>query len=190
MRCARGTCPHRWQAMVITAADVITVAGRRIAVTTDVTYSGSTVGATHESGELSPGYNGQHSVWYSWSPGATGTYYVSTAGSNFDTMLGFYSNTNGLLSGAVQVRLVFHYAVDVQSVPQASDHRHPATVGGGFVVQITTDDDCFGVLTSCVTVSVMVGHSYAIQVDGYNGNWGELELRVSETVPVNDNFAK
>ena len=76
----------------------------RVALTTDVTIAGSTVGATHESGELSPGYNGQHSVWYSWSPATTGTYYVSTVGSNFDTMLGFYTNTAGALSAATQVR--------------------------------------------------------------------------------------
>ena len=72
-------------------------------MTTDVTVTGSSLGATHESGELSPGYNGQHSVWYSWSPATTGTFVVSTAGSGFDTMLGFYSNTNGLLSTAVEV---------------------------------------------------------------------------------------
>ena len=75
----------------------------RVALTTDVTIAGATVGATHESGELSPGNNGQHSVWYSWSPATTGTFVVSTAGSGFDTMLGFYSNTNGLLSTAVEV---------------------------------------------------------------------------------------
>ena len=56
--------------------------------------------------------------------------------------------------------------------------------------QVASDDDCSGVLTSCVTVSVTAGVSYAIQVDGYNGAWGELSLRVSETTPANDNYAK
>ena len=76
---------------------------RRVALTPDVTFAGSTVGATHESGELSPGYNGQHSVWFAFTPTTTGTVTVSTAGSGFDTMLGFYVNSNGLLSGATQV---------------------------------------------------------------------------------------
>ena len=44
--------------------------------------------------------------------------------------------------------------------------------------QITSDDDCSGAVTSCVTVSVTVGQSYAIQVDGYNGAWGAVSLSV------------
>ena len=66
---------------------------------------GTTLGATHEVGELSPGYNGQHSIWYAFTPAVSGSVNVTTAGSSYDTMLGFYSNTDGLLSGAVQVRM-------------------------------------------------------------------------------------
>ena len=58
------------------------------------------------------------------------------------------------------------------------------------VVQLAADDDCSGVLTSCVTVSATAGQLYAIQVDGYNGNWGPVVLRVSEAAPPNDNFAR
>ena len=58
------------------------------------------------------------------------------------------------------------------------------------LVQLASDDDCNGVLTSCVTVSVTAGASYAIQVDGYNGAWGPVTLRVSEAAPANDNYAK
>ena len=47
------------------------------------------------------------------------------------------------------------------------------------LVQLASDDDCSGVLTSCVTVSVTAGASYAIQVDGYNGNWGAVSLLVT-----------
>ena len=77
--------------------------GSRITITKGTTVTATTIGATHETGELSPGYNGQHSVWFAFTPTTTGTVTVSTAGSGFDTMLGFYVNSNGLLSGATQV---------------------------------------------------------------------------------------
>ena len=97
--CHRWCVKTTWRSLACVCAN-----DSRITIFTDVTVTGSTVGATHESGELSPGYNGQHSIWYAWSPATNGTFVVSTAGSGYDTMLGFYTNITGLLSAAVQVR--------------------------------------------------------------------------------------
>ena len=53
---------------------------------------GSNIGATHESGE--PFHAGQsstpHTVWWSWTAPVTGSYAVSTVGSDFDTVLAVY----------------------------------------------------------------------------------------------------
>jgi hypothetical protein len=52
---------------------------------------GSNVGATAESGEPSLG---NVSVWYRWTAPASGTATFSTAGSNYDTLLGAYTGSN------------------------------------------------------------------------------------------------
>ena len=54
--------------------------------------TGTNLGATGEPGE--PNHNGNagalNSIWYSWTPPATGSYTFSTAGSDFDTILAAY----------------------------------------------------------------------------------------------------
>ena len=107
--------------------------------------TGTTVGATHETGETTPGSGTQHSVWYSWSPSVSGSYLVSLAGSSFDTVLAVYSDTNGIVSGTALV---------------------------------SWNDDCNGVLTSCVLLDAKVGTSYAIQVDGFGGASGSVSVVV------------
>ncbi|MBU6399877.1 MAG: hypothetical protein KGS61_06125 [Verrucomicrobia bacterium] len=53
-----------------------------------------TTGATKEPGEPDHGGNsGGHSLWWSWTPTADGQLTVTTAGSNFDTLLGVYTGT-------------------------------------------------------------------------------------------------
>jgi hypothetical protein len=56
--------------------------------------SGTTVGASRETGE--PGHGGsggRASVWYRWTAPSSGTLRVTTQGSTFDTLLGAYSGT-------------------------------------------------------------------------------------------------
>ena len=66
------------------------------------TVTGSNVSATKESGEPNhAGYTGGKSVWWTWTPSANGTATISTAGSNFDTLLAVY--TGGAVSGLTQV---------------------------------------------------------------------------------------
>jgi RTX calcium-binding nonapeptide repeat (4 copies) len=54
---------------------------------------GDTRGATAEHGEPDPSGAGL-TVWYSWTPPATGTYKFATAGSSFDTVLAIYAGSS------------------------------------------------------------------------------------------------
>jgi Ca2+-binding RTX toxin-like protein len=56
------------------------------------TVTGTNVNAGKESGEPNhAGNTGGKSVWYKWTPQASGTTTIDTAGSNFDTVLAVYS---------------------------------------------------------------------------------------------------
>jgi uncharacterized repeat protein (TIGR02543 family) len=70
-------------------------------VGTNVTTTGSNVGATLEPGELDPSFEGGRSVWWSWTAPADGAVTITTAGSNFDTMLAAY--TGGTLGNLTLV---------------------------------------------------------------------------------------
>jgi subtilisin len=57
----------------------------------NATVTGTNVNATKESGEPNHANNtGGKSVWYKWTPQASGTTTIDTAGSNFDTLLAVY----------------------------------------------------------------------------------------------------
>jgi len=68
----------------------------RISITgTNAVVTGSTVGATWESGEpYHAGEFGYNSVWWTWTAPSTGTVTISTAGSTFDTLLGVYTGSS------------------------------------------------------------------------------------------------
>ena len=69
-------------------ADAITLPG------SGGSTSGSTVDATKQTGEPNhAGDEGGHSVWWNWTAPGNGTVAFSTAGSNFDTLLGVYTGT-------------------------------------------------------------------------------------------------
>ncbi len=47
------------------------------------------------------------------------------------------------------------------------------------VLQIDGNDDCSATLrTSCLTVTVTAGTTYAIQLDGFNGSVGDLVFTI------------
>ena len=59
---------------------------------TSANAQGSNVGATKEAGEPNhAGNKGGASVWYVWTPPATGVYTANTTGSSFDTLLAVYT---------------------------------------------------------------------------------------------------
>ncbi len=60
------------------------------------TVPGTNVAATRETGEPnhSPdGFGGTHSVWYQWQSPSNSTVTITTAGSNYDTVLAVYTGT-------------------------------------------------------------------------------------------------
>jgi len=67
-------------------ADRIPLTGAEVHVT------GANVGASREPGEPDiAGNPGGSSVWWTWTPPASGQYAISTLGSNFDTLLGVFT---------------------------------------------------------------------------------------------------
>lgn len=71
-------------------ADAITITGTSGKVT------GTTSGATRETGEPVhvTGVASTASIWYKWTPTATGTATFATSGSNYDTLLAVYTGTS------------------------------------------------------------------------------------------------
>src|SRR5215208_2106221 len=68
----------------------------------NATATGTNVNATKEAGEPNHASNaGGKSVWYKWTPQASGTTTINTAGSNFDTLLAVY--TGGAVNSLSQV---------------------------------------------------------------------------------------
>ncbi len=62
---------------------------------TDLTKSGSTVGAGVQAGEPNhAGNSGGHSVWFRWMPPHDGTYRIDTCDSGFDTLLSVYTGAS------------------------------------------------------------------------------------------------
>ncbi len=62
---------------------------------TSGTVSGSTLAATNETGEPQPEDEvSGHSLWYSYTPAAAGTFTVDTCGSDFDTVLSVYTGSS------------------------------------------------------------------------------------------------
>jgi hypothetical protein len=57
------------------------------------TWSGTTSGATRESGEPIDANGGGHTVWYRWTPSVSGSVSFDTRGSAFDTILSIYTGT-------------------------------------------------------------------------------------------------
>jgi len=69
-------------------------ANRTVIGTGGGTVAGTNAGATQEPGEPDhAGMPGGTSVWWTWTPAASGTVQIDTIGSNFDTLLGVYTGS-------------------------------------------------------------------------------------------------
>jgi len=121
--------------------------------------------ATREEGEDYHGgsseQGGIHSVWWKWTATTTGTISVTTHGSNFDTLLGFYEIGDGEL-----------FALDQND----DDHL---SIGSG-----ESGGGDFNSLNSRVDVDVVEGVTYYIAVDGYSEDSGNIVLNITEQLPV------
>ena len=60
-----------------------------------ITVTGTNAGASKETGEtqIIAGDDGGRSVWYTWTPAVSGTFAITTRGSDFDTLLGVYTGS-------------------------------------------------------------------------------------------------
>lgn len=117
------------------------------------TVSGSNNFGTKEAGEPTnpAGTGGGKSVWYSWTAPATGQATFDTNGSTFDTILAVYTGA----------------AVNGLTVIAANDDISPLTDPEPRNIQ------------SLVTFSVTAGTIYRIQVDGFDGDQGNIFLHWS-----------
>jgi hypothetical protein len=110
----------------------------------------STTNATREFGEpLHGGNEGGASLWWSYTPTKSGVLVLSTAGSDFDTLLGVYTVNDPLDRS-------FSKLIPVGQNDDAPD------AGDG---------------TSELSVAVEAGRLYYIAVDGYGGKTGNVELQ-------------
>jgi subtilisin family serine protease len=109
--------------------------------------TGSNVGGSKEPGEPNhAGNSGGKSVWWKWTAPTSGPWAISTAGSNFDTILGVYT-------GAAVNALTF-VASDDNSGPGGSGSRVIFTATAGTTYQIAVDG-AFGA-SGGVSLSVSV----------------------------------
>jgi len=132
-------------------ATAVTLASNQASV------SGNSVNATKESGEPNhaPNETGGASVWWRWTATSNGSLVVSTAGSNFDTLLGAYT---GSAVGALTQLAANDDSVTPEQDPSATRPR-----------------------TSIVTVSVTAGTTYYFAVDGWQAEWGTIALAFTLT---------
>ncbi|MBA3848720.1 MAG: hypothetical protein C0502_01835 [Opitutus sp.] len=119
--------------------------------------NGSTTDANKEANEPNhaPNEPGGASIWWKWTAGANGTMRVSTAGSNFDTMLGAYT-------GAAVGSLTQLAANDDEITPeQDSSRTRPRT--------------------SAVSFTARAGATYHLAVDGWSAETGTVQMSFTFT---------
>jgi hypothetical protein len=127
-------------------------------------FGATTRFATKEPGEPDhAGDPGGASVWYSWTPTASGPVDLDTCGSEFDTLLAVYEGAS----------------VDNLTSVAANDNRPHSDCGGVNAAPLTSE----------IRFDAVAGRTYHIAVDGKGGASRFFELRLNGG-PGNDNFAK
>ena len=116
---------------------------------TNIVVTGSSVGATRETGEpYHAGMTGGASVWWSWTAPASGTVTISTAGSSFDTLLGVYTGTS--VSALTEVA-----SNDDENYPSIATSKVVFDVVSNQTYQIAMDG--YGGASGSVQLSVQLG---------------------------------
>ncbi|MDB6149846.1 MAG: peptidase and in kexin sedolisin [Chthoniobacter sp.] len=133
--------------------------------------------ATRELGE--PELSGERTVWWTWTPAATGTAVIQTAGSSFDTILAVYTGTT--LEALSMVELndddgkgltsLVTFEAQANTTYQISVGAYLSS-GGGDVVLTGRIDPFAGVLGAY--------HGLVSSVDGAAGLLGSFLVKVSK----------
>jgi hypothetical protein len=124
--------------------------------------AGTNVEATTEAGEPEhDGIVGGASVWFSWTPRASGPVTIETCGSAFDTHFGVYTGTG----------------LDALTAVTSHSPRFRA------------DNSC-NFVDARLTFAATAGTTYWIAVDGFAGSQGAIALTIRvPNPPANDTFA-
>ena len=122
--------------------------------------SGTTVGATRETGEpVHAGITGSASVWYSWVAPASVNVTMTTFGSGFDTIVGVYTGAS----------------VSTLTTITSNDDNLSFSLSG--------------VSTSQVSFFATMGTTYFIAIDGKATATGTFTLALPAVPPPNDTFS-
>ena len=117
--------------------------------------------ATKQAGEPNhAGDPGGHSVWYSWTPNASGTVKVSTCSSAFD---------------GLDPALAVYTGAAVGSLTEIAADKDTHRAG-------CADED------ASVQFAAVAGTAYRIAVDGEGGGEGTFQLELRAVGPINDDF--
>ncbi len=129
------------------------------------TVTQSSVGATTESGEPAPCGSIGATVWFTWTPTASGTTTFETAGSNFDTVLAVYTGSsltaltnkgcNDDISGTdLDSRVSFSVTSGTTYRIQAGGYN--GATGSTLVVKVIAPAACSGPVGNCFSTAVAI----------------------------------
>jgi manganese oxidase len=160
---AQGNVALKWNATTPPVNDAF-INAQQLAATTAGSVTSTNRGATIEPYEpYHANDDGGKSVWFRWQAPATGSIEFTTAGSNFDTLLGVYTGA----------------AVNALT-PVASNDEEDNTAG------VHTSRVVFNATAGAVYYIAVDGY-----FDGMSADWGDISLswKVGPAAPANNNFA-
>jgi hypothetical protein len=99
-----------------------------ISSTASGSVTGSSVGASKQSGEPNHKYEGGSSIWYKWVASADGTATFTAIGTNFDPLMASYSGTE--LSALTQLAAAWSHAINTTSI------SFPVSAGSTYYIAI------------------------------------------------------
>jgi subtilisin len=170
---ATGSIALNWGPLVIGPANN-NFANAQVLSGSSGTVIGTTVSANKEAGEPNHAGNpGGASIWYRWQAPASGLATITTAGSNFDTILGVYA-------GSVVNGLVHIASNDDQNFPTVLSSRVQFTAVAGNTYRIAVDG--FSGETGSVTLGFSVQGVNTIQF--FSGGFTTMENGGNATFTV------
>lgn len=159
--------------------------------------TGTNINASAEAGETHVGFPAERSVWWSWTAPASGKFHMTTAGSNFDTLLAVYmGNSLGSLqevaadddSGAAAGYSIVsfnatagtHYQVAVDgfqgamgSITLDVSMSAPLVINGtsgNDTISVSSNDTHYVVTVNGTKTSHLIASVLSLQINGGAGN--------------------